>query len=246
MVRLVLHAAILTFYTLVLGLPAILVSLVLPGGRSFRWFARPWARLIAMTFGTKVMATGQGQIPADRACVYMSNHQSHFDVVALLLTLPGHYAILAKRELFFIPVFGWALWLAGMIPVDRSRRDRAIASIERAARRVRDGQRLLVFAEGTRSPDGNLLPFKKGGFHLALRSGAPIVPVSITGSRQVLEKGSLRIRPGTIRVFLGRPIETGGRQAADLIGLMEEVRAAIQAGLDTASGEGRNLLDLKT
>lgn len=230
MVRLALHAVALAFYTLVLGLPAMLVSAVLPNRRTFRWFARPWARLVAWTCGTKVSAIGLDRIPGGGACVYMSNHQSHFDVVALLLTLPGHYAILAKRELFFIPIFGWALYLTGMIPVDRSRRDKAIASIDRAAEKVRSGRRLLLFAEGTRSPDGRLLPFKKGGFHLAIRAGAPIIPVSITGSREVLPKGSLRIRPGSIRVVLGAPIPTAGRKTEELAELMEEVRRAILAG----------------
>jgi len=238
MVRLLLHAAALTTCTLLFGLPAIIASLVMPGGSSFRWFARPWARCIASTCRVRVRGAGLERIPRAGACIYMSNHQSHFDVVALLTLLPGSYAILAKRELFFIPVFGWALWLAGMIPIDRSRRDLAIRSIERAAAKVRSGRRLLVFAEGTRSGDGRLLPFKKGGFHLALQAAAPIIPISISGSREVLPKGSLRIQPGTIQVAVGERILTSGRGTGDLSELIAETRAAIEAGLVSENPAG--------
>ena len=231
MLRLLLHAAAISVYTLVFGLGASVAVILIPGGRVFRWFARSWARLIAWTCRTRVRIQGLERIPADRACVYMSNHQSHFDVIALLTALPGRYRILAKRELFLIPVFGWALWLAGMIPVDRSRRDRAIRSLETAVRKVRQGNSILVFAEGTRSEDGRLRPFKKGGFHLAMEAGAPIVPISVRGSREVLSRGSMEIRPGTIDVVFGDPIETGSPSAGALPELMARVRSAIESGL---------------
>lgn len=237
MLRLLLHATTIPLYTLVLGLLAIVFLVLVPGGAPLHWFARPWARLIAATCGARVRARGLSRIPTDRPCVFMSNHQSHFDLIALLTTLPGRYAILAKRELFFIPVFGWALWLAGMIPVDRSNRERAIRSVDRAAEQVRNGRSVLLFAEGTRSPDGSLRPFKKGGFHLALKAGAPIVPVSVRGGHEILPKGSLRIRPGLLEVIVGEPIETPAYESQPLESLMKVVREALVAGLGPARAE---------
>lgn len=238
MLRFLLHATTIPLYTLVLGLLAILFLLLVPGSAPLFWFARPWARLIAATCGTRVRACGLSRIPTDRPCVFMSNHQSHFDLIALLTTLPGRFAILAKRELFFIPVFGWALWLAGMVPVDRSNRESAIRSVDRAAEQVRNGRSVLIFAEGTRSADGTLQPFKKGGFHLALKAGAPIVPVSVRGGHGILPKGSLRIRPGLLEVTVGEPIETRPYASQPLESLMAAVREALVAGLGPARAEG--------
>jgi 1-acyl-sn-glycerol-3-phosphate acyltransferase len=204
--------------------------IIVPNGDPLLWFARRWARLILATSGVRVVAHGVSRIPEGRPCVYMSNHQSHFDVLALIVTLPGQYRILAKRELFYIPVFGWAIWLAGLIPVDRENRDRAIQSIERAAGKVRAGHSILIFAEGTRSPDGALHRLKKGGFHLAMRSGAPIVPIAIRGSRDILPKGALRPNRGVIEVEISDPVSTEAHEG-DMEGLMRSVRQALEAGL---------------
>lgn len=234
MLRIAFHAVLLAAYTLVLGVPAILVMLVIPNGDPLLWFARPWAWLIARSFGTRVVATGLERIPRRGSCVLMCNHQSHFDIVALVLSLPIQYRILAKESLFRIPVFGWALWLAGFIPVDRSDREKAIRSVNRAVELVRRGRSVVVFAEGTRSPDGSLLPLKKGGFHLAVGAGVPIVPVTIRGGRRVLPKGELRIHPGIMNVKVGRPVPTRGKNAADpaqLEALMRQVRGALEEGL---------------
>ena len=238
MLRIVLHALLLGLATLLLGVPAILVMLVVPNGDPLLWFARPWARLIAASFGVRVAASGAGRIPRDRACVYMCNHQSHFDIIALLLALPGQYRMLGKKSLFRIPVFGWALWLAGFISVDRSDRDKAIASVERAARTVRKGRSVVIFPEGSRSPDGLLQPLKKGGFHLALSAGAPIVPVAIVGGRAILAKGSLDIRPGLMEVRIGAPIETAVGDPRGVDGLIPEVRSALEAGLAGGGSAG--------
>ncbi|HXI03439.1 MAG TPA: lysophospholipid acyltransferase family protein [Candidatus Saccharimonadales bacterium] len=231
MLRIVFHAVLLALYTLLLGVPAILFLILIPTGDPLLWFARPWAWLIARSFGTRVEARGTERIPRGQACVFMSNHQSHFDLIALVLALPAQYRILAKKALFRIPVFGWALWLAGFIPIDRSDRERAIASIDRAVASVRRGRSVVIFAEGTRSPDGTLQPLKKGGFHLALQSGAPIVPVSIRGGVRVLPRGSLHIRPGRMEVVFGQPIPVEGRDVDSMDALMAEVRASLLAGL---------------
>jgi 1-acyl-sn-glycerol-3-phosphate acyltransferase len=231
MLRITVHAAALALWTLVFGVPAIVFLLLVPNGNALLWFARPWARLLALSFRTRVERRGLEKIPRDTACIFMCNHQSHFDIIALVLALPVQYRVLAKRGLFFIPVFGWALWLAGFVPVNRADRERAIESMSRASGLVRSGRSVIVFAEGTRSPDGRLQPLKKGGFHLALQAGAPIVPVSIRGGREILPKGSLRIRPGRMEVVIGDPIPTRGRDGEKMKVLMEEVRSALAAGL---------------
>jgi 1-acyl-sn-glycerol-3-phosphate acyltransferase len=219
-------------YTLLLGVPAILVMLVVPNGDPLLWFARPWAWLLARSFGTRVTSSGMEKLPRNSSCVYMCNHQSHFDLVALLLALPGQYRIIGKRSLFRIPVFGWALSLAGFIPIDRGDRERAIASVNRAAEVVGRGRSVVVFAEGSRSPDGRLQPIKKGGFHLAIGAGAPIVPVTIRGGVDILPRGTLRIRPGTMEVIASDPIPTEGLSLEEMDRLIESVRVALQSGLD--------------
>jgi 1-acyl-sn-glycerol-3-phosphate acyltransferase len=232
---------LVVLYTAVLGSAAILVCLVVPGGRAFWPLARLWAWLLMTTCGVAWRplpapgspgAPGGRPFPArDRPHVYVANHQSQFDIPALILSLPQPVSFVTKRELLFVPIFGQALWLAGFVFVDRRDRERAIRSLERAARRIRRGASVLVFAEGTRSPDGRLLPFKKGGFMLALAAGAPIVPVTVKGGREVLPKGSLRVRPGRIDVVIGEPIETAGRGADDRDALIDLVRGRIAAAL---------------
>ncbi|MBI3447993.1 MAG: 1-acyl-sn-glycerol-3-phosphate acyltransferase [Acidobacteria bacterium] len=232
MLRIAFHAIVIAVSTAFFGVLAIVALILIPNGDPLLWFARPWALAITTACGVRVRAIGPENLRRAAPCVILCNHASNVDILALLLALPGQYRVLAKRELFWIPVFGWAIWLAGFIPVDRGRRERALLSIERAAEKVRRGRSVLIFGEGTRSDDGTLQPLKKGGFHLALRSGAPIVPVSIRGSHAVLPKGALRIRPGRIDVVVGDPIATRGRSADDLEELVAEVRAALAAGLE--------------
>ena len=116
-------------------------------------------------------ATYDPAFDARQAAVYAANHQSQFDIPALVLAMPVDFRVVAKRSLLYVPVFGWALWLAGFIFIDRSNREQAIKSLDRATGRLRSGTSVAIFAEGTRSPDGTLLPFKRGGFVLAVRRG---------------------------------------------------------------------------
>jgi 1-acyl-sn-glycerol-3-phosphate acyltransferase len=139
--------------------------------------------------------------------------------------------MVAKRSLLYVPIFGWVLWLAGFVFIDRSNRAKAIRTLDRAALRPRRGTSLVVFAEGTRSPDGTLLPFKRGGFVLALQAGVPVVPVTLRGGVEVLRKGSRRIRPGAIHVHFSAPVETSGYTPATKEALILKVREAIEIEL---------------
>ncbi len=230
-----LRTALVVTYTVILGSLGIVLCLLVPGGAALMPLARLWSRLVLKTYGVRCRASFPPAFDPSRPCVYMANHQSLFDIPALVLAMPAEFRMIAKRELLRVPIFGWALWLAGFVFVDRRDREKAIRSLERAASKVRRGLSLVVFAEGTRSPDGRLLPFKKGGFILAIRTGVPIVPVSIAGGRDVLAKGSLRIRAGLIDIVFGNPVDTRAYslEVKDL--LIEEVRSRIAQGLARSS-----------
>jgi len=217
--------------TAIWGPAATFCALLRPGGKGFIRCGRRWARGLLRAAGVQVRVEGLELLGAGRSYVFMANHQSHFDVLALLHALPFDLRAVAKKELGRVPLFGWALTAAGFIMVDRSKRDSAIASLARAPEILRGGRSILLFAEGTRSTDGRLLPFKKGGFMMALAAGASVVPVAVCGSRGILPKGSHIVSPGTIEVRVRPPIETAGRGTRARDELMAEVRASIERGL---------------
>ena len=193
------------------------------------WIARQWLRWIFWSCGIRVEAEGLENVDPRRAHVFMSNHQSVMDVGALVLTLPVSWRFVAKRELTWIPLFGWAIRLGGHVVIDRGRNERAVASLHRAAARVREGVNVIIFPEGTRSETGDMRPFKSGGFHLALEAGVPILPVTISGSRRLTPKGSLRVESGRVEVRYGKPIETrgtaaGGARGAETAGARRDRR----------------------
>lgn len=185
-----------------------------------RWFGRRVIELLDI----QLTATGADRVPPGRAYVYMSNHQSHLDIPMLYATLPSRtIRMLGKKELFQIPLWGRGLRAAEFIEVDRSNHAAAVKSIEVAARLVRDGVSIYLAPEGTRSRDGRIGKLKKGGFHLALGTGAPIVPVAIQGTIDILPRGGRSARTGRpVKVTIGAPIPVEGR---DLDGLMKEVKA---------------------
>jgi 1-acyl-sn-glycerol-3-phosphate acyltransferase len=218
-------------YTLVLGSVGILLCLVVPGGGALMPIGRLWSKLVLGSAGVRVTATYDAALDSRLPCLYASNHQSQFDIPALVVTMPSDFRMVAKRSLLYIPIFGWALWLAGFIFIDRGNRERAIRSLARAAVRLERGTSIVMFVEGTRSPDGTLLPFKRGGFVMAIQAGVPVVPVTIRGGREILPKGSLRIAPGTIEVHFGAPVSTTGYVYETREALMERVRRAIAGEL---------------
>jgi len=219
-------------YTAFWGGVACLASPFDRDGRSVVWVARHWVRWILWTCGVRVEVDGIENVPLHRSAVYMSNHQSVFDVVAIVATLPVHWRFVAKRELTWIPLFGWALALGNQIIVDRRNRASSMRSLARAAERVRAGASVIIFPEGTRSPDASLREFKSGGFHLAIQAGVPIVPITVSGSWRITPKRSLRIESGTVLVRYGKPIPTQGLDADDRGELKHQVRDAILSGFD--------------
>jgi 1-acyl-sn-glycerol-3-phosphate acyltransferase len=201
-------------------------------GEAIVWVARRWLGWSFATCGIRVEAEGLEHVAATKAAIYMSNHQSVLDIGAIVLSLPVSWRFVAKKELTYIPFFGWALALSDQIVIDRSNRRRSVESLRRAAERVRGGVNVIIFPEGTRSPDGTLQAFKSGGFHLALDAQMPVIPVTVSGSWQLTPKRSLQLRSGTVKVVYGAPIPTAGLTIRDREQLKRRVFDAIQAGTD--------------
>jgi 1-acyl-sn-glycerol-3-phosphate acyltransferase len=188
------------------------------------------ARLALRLAGVRVQVAGQEHVPA-QPCVFLANHASNADPPAVVAAIPKRVALMAKKELFRIPIFSRALLTGGFVPVDRSDPEAAWRSVEQAIARVREGLSFLVFPEGTRSRDGRLQPFKKGAFVIAIVAGVPVVPISVAGSQRVMPKGAVAIRPGTIHVRFHPAIPTTGMSLDDRNRLASEVHRVIASAL---------------
>ena len=202
---------------LALALSASLCFLLAPfiGGRRAFWLVAPrYVRGTAWAFGIHRELWGWDGLPEDlrdgtRPAIFIGNHASLFDPPLMISTLPCRPVFMAKRELARVPFLGWVIWLADFIFIDRGHRGAARRSLKQAARRIRAGQSIVAFPEGTRSRDGHLLPFKKGPFLLALEAGVPVVPFAIQGGPEILPKGTWRVQGGPYLIRLGAPLEPG-------------------------------------
>jgi 1-acyl-sn-glycerol-3-phosphate acyltransferase len=195
-------------------------------GSVFDMAPRWWARVIAWSAGMRVITHGRESIDDSRPHIYVANHVSIMDIPAMLHAVPDH-GFVAKRELSRVPLFGPAARAVGVVYIDRENRKSAFAAYEEAAEKVRAGQSLIVFPEGTRGSAYGLRPFKKGPFVLAIRSGVPIVPVIIHGTIEVTPNGRLDVTPGTVHVHLLDPIPTAGLTYDDRTALADQVRSCM-------------------
>ncbi len=213
--------------TAVLTALASLAGLVRPG--AVQWFSRVWSRLLLRLFRVEVRSQGLAHAPEGPA-VYAANHSSSLDILVLLARLPVDARIIYKKSLSLVPLLGWSIALGGHIPIDRSNPFRARRSLDAAVLRVRGGTSVLVFPEGTRSPDGSVGHFKRGSFSLAIEAGAPVVPVSLVGVKALVPRGMRSLRPGRVTLRLHAPVPVSGRSADEAQALAEEVRAVVAAG----------------
>lgn len=192
------------------------------------WVASTWCKWVLWASGTRVHVIGMENIALDQPQVVVANHASWYDVFAIAANFPKMYRFVAKIELSRIPMFGPAWIAAGHIAVDRRDHQSALESLDRAAEVIRaDNSAIVIFPEGTRSATGELMPFKKGGFMVALRTGADIIPCAVCGSRNILPKGGWRVRKGEITLRFGPPISTAGYSDSNRDELMQRVRGEI-------------------
>lgn len=208
------------------------------------WVARNiWSPVLLWAGGAKLEVLGGENVDPKRPTIYVANHQSAIDIPAHFMAVPIPFRYVAKSQLKWVPFIGWYLSLAGHIFVNRDNRSKAIASLDAAAAKIRGGKSIFLYPEGTRSPDGRILPFKKGPFALALKSRVPICPVTIEGSGKLMPKSTWNITPGPIRVKIGKPIDTTGFAENDREGLARAVRAVVIADSLSLGGLGGDMDD---
>lgn len=239
----VLHTFIATIlivsYTIVMASIAILIAPLDRSGEGRHWCARTWCKLISATVGLRVTVEGAENLVLSRPAVYLSNHQSFMDIPVLFAFLPFQFRILAKKSLFRVPFMGWFLWVAGHIAVDRGNRN-ATPKMMRDTKNVLDqGVPIVLFPEGTRNVNpAQVKEFKAGGFKMALEMNAPIVPLTIYGTFEIMPPHSVVIYPRPVRLMIGKPIEPEG----SIPELVEKVSAVMNERLDyAAERDGKKL-----
>lgn len=224
----------ISLYTVVLGALSLASMLADRRGRVAHRCARAWARLILATTGVRTSARGVERVDRGVSYVFVSNHQSIYDVPVLFAALPLQLRIIAKASLGRFPVLGWHLRWTGHLLVDRARA--GAGALKQVARMMRRGHSLIVFPEGTRSADGRVGRFRRGLFLLAIDAGLPVVPVAVAGTRRVMRKGRLTTRPGDVTLVVHPPVPTDGLSRADAGALAERVRGLVAASVAAAEG----------
>ncbi len=229
--------------TILVGVLAVLIILLIVPVLLLCWiFHYPVPILLAgkgfvftaqRILGLRVRVSGLENVPPGRQYIYMANHQSFLDGPLVYWAVPGFARVILKREVFRVPILGQGMRMVGFVPVDRKGLKSGRRSLDQAAANMaRRGLSYLVFPEGTRSRDGNLQPFKRGGFFLALQAGVPVVPISVRGTYALMPRGQVLIRKGPVDIIFHPPIPVGGFSVGSLSALSDAVRAAVAADLE--------------
>lgn len=226
---------VITLLSIVLGSLSVLLKALDASGNTSHRIASLWARLICEWNRIPVEITGLENISSTHAQIFVANHQSSFDIFALSGYLPVQIRWVAKSNLFWIPFVGWAMWAEGSIPVDRSNRKKAYQAFLATVEKIKAGCSVIIFPEGTRSVDGTLGEFKKGSHLLAARSQAPMVPVTLIGSSRIIQKGSVRVNPGPIRVIISPAIAVEKLSSKQQEKILQTIREVIRKNLEENS-----------
>jgi len=211
-------------YTFIMGSLSLLSSFIDRDGRIQHWFAVHWARMILATAGVHVHVEGAEHIDPTQPAVYTANHLSALDIPVLYSCIPGQFRIMAKRELFSYPFMGWHLTRSGQIPIDQGDARASLRSLNRASESLRHGMPLAIFPEGGRSHDGHMQPFMGGAFYMAIKAQAPVVPIVLIGTYELLPINSFYLLPGDVRMIICEPIPTTGMKPRQ----MEELSARVR------------------
>ena len=228
-IRSLLTYVAVSVYVLIVAPPGMLISALSGAKQHLYVLGHIGVRLGLALSGIRFRVAGREHIPRGRAAVYAANHQSNVDPPVLFAAVHPRMHILYKAELQALPVLERAFRYGGFIPVDRRNKEAALRSIEAGAESIRAGNSFLIFPEGTRSRTDDLLPFKKGGFIMAIKAKAPIVPVAVQGGRDSMRKGSWIVRPAMVSIRIGEPIESAGFTLQERDRLIAATRARIEA-----------------
>jgi 1-acyl-sn-glycerol-3-phosphate acyltransferase len=235
MIRTIFVWSCIVIATFVLGVFTFVSYLFDRKGKMGHYYAKLWGKTALLANQVKVKVEGMEHLNGKGPYVFMSNHQGYYDIFVLLGHLPHQFKWLAKKELFSVPFLGWTMAAVGYISIDRGGTRDTVKAMNEAAQKIRDGMSVVIFPEGSRSPDGLIQPFKKGGFTLAIKSKVPIVPIAISGSREIMPKDSLTVTPGEIRMLVGHPIEIQHYSLKDRESLMKRVRETISKNFEVIS-----------
>lgn len=233
-----LFVPLIYLYTAIMGSLSLLSSFFDREGRMQHWFAVHWARMILATSGVRVCVEGAEHIDPAQAAVYAANHLSALDIPVLYSCLPTQFRILAKRELFTYPFMGWHLTRSGQIPIDQGDARASLRSLNRASESLRKGMPLVIFPEGGRSRDGHMRDFMGGAFYMAIKAQAPVVPIVLVGTYELLPMNSFHLRPGKVTMVIGNPIPTTGmvpRQMDELSARVHSIMSEICQSRSTVS-----------
>jgi 1-acyl-sn-glycerol-3-phosphate acyltransferase len=235
-VRAFLTSLFIIAVTFVLSVVATVTMPLSPHGELYLWFAQLWPKVIFAVGGIRYRRRISPQLDLSERYIYLSNHESLTDILALYATLPQKVVMVAKRSLLILPVFSWGMWLAGFVFINRRDRASAFRSMARAGDRLRRGRSVLVFPEGTRGDSVSLQSFKKGGFVLAQQAGFRVVPVGIAGTYSVLPRDTFPVYPGRIAVAVGAPMSPPPPGEP-----LDEFMAQVSQEVDRLRGEAKEL-----
>lgn len=225
-------------YTIAIGVPVIIMSFFSRTGKTPYQCARAWAWLMVKTNRIRIHVEGDRKLSTDSSYIFIANHSSNLDPPIVAYSIRNTLRFVAKKSLAKIPFFGFAIRRARMIMIDRDDTKSSREALDRVVGDLHGGVSALFFAEGTRSPDGRLQRFKKGGVMLAIKARLPIVPITITGSHRLMPKRSLRIKPGVVKVIIGDPVDTSPFTEDDRDILTEKIRSIISANLEREAMSG--------